>query len=190
MVIIKLFMAKTLESWQSKFTFAMTSKSTMKGKYFTKIGLINRLSRYLLAAVLLLSGGSKLFYLQGFATEVSLYSELYVSSILVPWSYAIALVVCCVEIGLGILLYNMRFALYSIFVVFALMTFFLYLTGVNYLSPTIFGSVESCGCFGELIHFSAKGSFTKAVILWIVAFVVFLLSIKNISKYLFSVSSN
>ncbi len=183
-------MAKILESWQSKFAFAMTSKSTMKGKYFTKIGLINRLSRYLLAAVLLLSGGSKLFYLQGFATEVSLYSELYVSSILVPWSYAIALVVCCVEIGLGILLYNRRFALYSIFVVFALMTFFLYLTGVNYLSPTIFGSVESCGCFGELIHFSAKGSFTKAVILWIVAFVVFLLSIKNISKYLFSVSSN
>ena len=63
------------------------------------------------------------------------------------------------------------------------MTFFIYLTGVNYLSPTLLGSIESCGCFGELIHFSAKGSFIKTIVLWIIAFITFVSNIKNDRPY-------
>lgn len=139
--------------------------------------MINIIGRYSLAVVLVLSGGSKMFYLQGFAMEVTQYSELYMSSVFAPWSDVIALTVCCVEISLGVFLCFRHFSFHSTLLTFVLMTFFLYLTGINYLHPTIFGSVESCGCFGELIHFSAKGSFVKTVVLWIVAFMTFLLSI-------------
>lgn len=163
----------------------------MNRNYFIKRNIINIVGRYLLAMVLLLSGGSKLLYLQGFATEVALYSELYVSSVFAPWSDAIALAVCCVEISLGVFLCFRRFSFLSTLSVLALMTFFLYLTGVNYLYPTMFGPVESCGCFGELIHFSAKGSFVKTIVLWIVALVAFLSSInkENIKLTLFRKSN-
>ena len=65
---------------------------------------IGNVGRKTLAAVMLLSGVSKLFYLQGFSEEVAQYSELYVSQPLVSWSKGIAVAVCCTEILLGMLL--------------------------------------------------------------------------------------
>ncbi len=127
--------------------------------------------RILLAVVMLLSGISKLFYLQGFSEEVAQYSELYVSQSLVSWSKGIAVAVCCAEIMLGLLLPMSKMSIHTTLAAFALMTFFLYLTGMNYFFPTALGSVESCGCFGELVHFSAKGTFVKSVALWAVAII-------------------
>ena len=135
------------------------------------IARIDNMGRKLLAIVMLLSGISKLFYLQGFSEEVAKYSELYVSQSLVSWSKGIAVAVCCAEIMLGLLLPMSKISLYTTLAAFALMTFFLYLTGTNYLFPTALGSVESCGCFGELVHFSAKGSFVKGIALWVVALI-------------------
>ncbi len=132
---------------------------------------IDNVGRMLLAAVMLLSGISKLFYLQGFSEEVAQYSELYVSQSLVSWSKGIAVAVCCAEIMLGLLLPMSKMSIHPTLAAFALMTFFLYLTGMNYFFPTAFGSVESCGCFGELVHFSAKGTFVKSVALWAVAII-------------------
>ena len=140
---------------------------------------IGNVVRMLLAAVLLLSGVSKLFYIQGFSEEMSQYSELYVSQSLVSWSKVIAVAVCCAEILLGLLLPMSKISLYTTLAAFALMTLFLYLTGTNYLFPTAFGSVESCGCFGELVHFSAKGSFVKSVALWAVALITVICNWKH-----------
>lgn len=139
----------------------------------------SKFDRNWLAIVSLLFGISKCFYLQGFSTEVSQYSELYVSSIFVPFSNQIAIVVCCVEILLGLLLFFSRFTLFSTFTVLVLMLFFLYLTGVNYLFPTSLGKIESCGCFGEIIHFSAKDSFIKTLVLCAISFITFCLIIKE-----------
>ncbi len=132
---------------------------------------IGNVGRMLLAAVMLLSGISKLFYLQGFSEEVAQYSELYVSQSLVLWSKGIAVAVCCAEIMLGLLLPMSKMSIHTTLAAFALMTFFLYFTGMNYFFPTALGSVESCGCFGELVHFSAKGTFVKSVALWAVAII-------------------
>ena len=140
---------------------------------------IGNVGRKTLAAVMLLSGVSKLFYLQGFSEEVAQYTELYVSQSLVSWGKAIAVAVCCTEILLGMLLPMSKISIYTTFATFALMTFFLYLTGMNYLFPTALGSVESCGCFGELVHFSAKGSFVKSVALWIAALITVICNWKN-----------
>ena len=141
--------------------------------------IFSKIGRYLLAIVLLTSGISKCLYLHSFSNEVSQYSELYVSSALVPFSSQIAIAVCCVEILLGLLLLSARFTLLSIFTVSVLMLFFLYLTGVNYFFPTVLGRIESCGCFGELIHFSAIGSFIKTLVLCVISFATFCLTIKE-----------
>lgn len=153
--------------------------------HFTGSSLINIAGRLILAIVLLLSGLSKLFYLQEFASEVAHYSELYISSFLIPWNSQISIIVCCSEILLGLLLLIPKMLLVSTLGVFVLMTFFLYLTGINYLNPTLLGSIETCGCFGELIHFSAKGSFIKAIILWAIAFIVFASNIKDTQTLLY-----
>ena len=141
--------------------------------------IFSRFGKYLLAIVLLLSGISKYFYLQGFSTEVSQYCELYISSAFVPFSSQIAIAVCCVEVLLGLLLFFERYTLFSTFAVFTLMLFFLCLTGENYFFPTMLGRIESCGCFGELIHFSAKGSFIKSVILCTISLTTFCLVTKE-----------
>src|SRR3712207_4176576 len=150
----------------------------MDNIYTVKI-VFSNFGKYFLAIVLLISGISKCFYLHSFSIEVSLYSELYVSSLFVPFSGQIAIVVCCVEILLGFLLFFERYSLYSTFIVFILLLCFLYLTGINYLFPTLLGSIESCGCFGELIHFSAKGSFIKTIVLWLISFRTFTSNIRK-----------
>ena len=86
-------------------------------------------SRYLLAVVLLLSGVSKLFSLNSFASEVQQYSELYVGSVFVSWSGVIAFAVCCIEIVLGMALSFAKTSVAASIGVLALMTFFLCLTG-------------------------------------------------------------
>ena len=140
---------------------------------------IGNVGRKTLAAVMLLSGVSKLFYLQGFSEEVAQYSELYVSQSLVPWNKAIAVTVCCTEILLGLLLPMSKTSFYTTFAAFTLMTFFLYLMGMNYLFPTALGSVESCGCFGELVHFSAQASFVKSIVLWAVVLITVICNWKH-----------
>ena len=135
---------------------------------------INCTGRVLLAAVLLVSGFSKLPHLEAFAGEVSQYAELYVSPVLVPWSQAAAVAVCCIELTLGALLPIARLSLYTSSATLGLLTFFLYLTTVNYLHPSPVGAVESCGCFGELLHFSPQGAFSKTLALWGVALLTFL----------------
>ena len=56
-------------------------------------------------------------------------------------------------------------------VFFVLLTFFTWLTAVNYFAPSLFGSIESCGCFGDLIHFSPLASFIKSAVMWFAALV-------------------
>ena len=52
---------------------------------------------------------------------------------------------------------------------FLALTFFVWLTGDNYFNPSPLGRIESCGCFGELIHFTPLASFIKSLVLWCMA---------------------
>ena len=151
----------------------------MRKSHIVKTRIIGDVGRFMLAIIFLLSGFSEIFYLHGFAVEVAQYSELYISSFFVRWSLSIAIIVCCVEISLGIFLFFRKYSLFSTLSILVLMTFFLYLTGINYLYPTMLGSIETCGCFGELIHFSAKGAFIKTIVLWVISFITVLSNIKR-----------
>ena len=59
------------------------------------------------------------------------------------------------------------------------MGFFTYITYINYTD--LYGGIESCGCFGELIHFTPASSFYKNIALFILSLI--LLGIHIIHTY-------
>ena len=99
-----------------------------------------------------------------------MYADAYLWDGLAYWTTPIAVLVCAAEIFFGLLALRQDYSRVCSVVFFVLLTFFTWLTAVNYFAPTLFGSIESCGCFGELIHFSPLASFVKSAVMWIVAF--------------------
>lgn len=123
----------------------------------------------MLAACFLLSGLLKIFSLRAFEQEVQLYGDAYIGEWVRDISLEIALLVCVAEIIAGLIAILRIFPILSAFAFVAMLSFFVYLTGVNLFFPTVIGSIESCGCFGELIHFTPLSSFIKSVILLLIA---------------------
>lgn len=138
-----------------------------------------RFSLYFLSLVFFLSGITKLLSLKQFEYEVALYSEVYFSIIFVVWRKYIAILICCIELGTVVLSLFKRTKILSLFIYLLLLIFFTILTGVNYFSPPITGSIQSCGCFGELINFTPQASFYKSLLLLIIALSSVILTLKN-----------
>lgn len=75
----------------------------------------------------------------------------------------VAVSVCIGEVMIGALAlwpnaYNRIHWIYPV-----VMVFFTYLTYLNLIVP--YGQIESCGCFGEVIHLNPKETFVKNIIL-------------------------
>ncbi len=122
----------------------------------------------ILGTIFILSGVAKAFNVNSFAYEVRLYSDAYFWDGLAYWATPIAVLVCSAEIFFGLLALRQDYSKVCSVVFFVLLTFFTWLTAVNYFAPSLFGSIESCGCFGELIHFSPLASFIKSAVMWVV----------------------
>jgi uncharacterized membrane protein YphA (DoxX/SURF4 family) len=113
----------------------------------------------------------KFYGLQTFQGEVRLYLEVYFPSVFIGHERILAISTCLLELVMGLyaLIGIMRKRLSVVYV--AVMSFFIWLTGINLFFPSLMGSIESCGCFGELIHFTPTESFTKSVVLWLLSLV-------------------
>lgn len=140
---------------------------------------ISEISSVVLSLVLMASSLLKAVNVHSFAMEVMLFSELYVSSVFVPYCLEIACAVCSFELFLSLLLLHRRFRMSASFMSFVLLSFFVLLTGMNLFIPARTGSIESCGCFGELVHFSPSGAFFKSVVLWGVSILCLTVSYEN-----------
>ncbi len=125
--------------------------------------------RIVLGVCFVLSGTMKAVNVYSFAQEIRLYIEAYFDTIMLPWTVEIAVVICSIETVTGMFALKKKYSMVVSATFFMMMSFFLWLTGVNYFSPSLLGSIESCGCFGELIHFSSMESFAKSTVLWILA---------------------
>ncbi|MCQ2076034.1 MAG: hypothetical protein MJZ20_03230 [Bacteroidaceae bacterium] len=111
--------------------------------------------------------------------ETADFIDLYMPSWLHGFQYPCAMIVCCAELTLGLLALKIMYRRIALFGMFALLSFFVWLTTVNAFFPTILGSVESCGCFGELIHFTPIASFIKSAILWLIVAVLLFTELKQ-----------
>lgn len=122
--------------------------------------------RITLGVCFILSGMMKAVNVYSFAQEIRLYIEAYMDSCFVQWSVEIAMVICVIETVTGLLALRKKYEPIVAIIFLGIMSFFVWLTGINLFYPSLMGSIESCGCFGELIHFSPLASFVKSVVLW------------------------
>lgn len=115
-----------------------------------------------LLSVFLLSSVLKAVNINSFVLETRLYLDAYFwdlkSVVSELWgAFRIDMIgaigVCVIEMLLALLAIRCEYRRVASVGFCLMLTFFVYLTGVNLFSPTIMGSIESCGCFGELILF-------------------------------------
>ena len=141
-----------------------------------------------LLCVFLLSSAMKAVNIHSFALETRLYMDAYFwdlkSAVSNLWGafridMAGAVGVCAMEMTLALLAIRREYRRIACAGFFLMLSFFVYLTGVNLFFPTIMGSIESCGCFGELIHFSPLASFIKSAVLWMLSLVLLVSTIKD-----------
>ena len=138
-------------------------------------------------SVFLLSSVMKAVNINSFVMETRLYMDAYFwdlksvmsgfGTIRIEMTGAIG--VCVIEMLVSLLAIRREYRRVASVGFFLMLTFFVYLTGVNMFFPTIMGSIESCGCFGELIHFSPLASFVKSVVLWILSLVLLICVFKS-----------
>ena len=133
--------------------------------------MVVKIIRLFLALSFLLSSITKAVNIPALAMEVRMYSDAYLWEWLRDYATPIAVMVCAAELMVGVGALIKRTARYALWVMIVMLVFFVWLTGVNLFFPTVMGSIESCGCFGELIHFSPTGSFVKSLVLF--AFAVY-----------------
>lgn len=127
----------------------------------------------MLGLIFVASSLLKVVSIRTFAMEAGEYIDLYMPQWLHGWNMPCAIGVCASEFLLGVLAFWRRHVRWVSLLMLIMLSFFVWLTGVNLFFPTMFGSVESCGCFGELVHFTPVGSFVKSVVLWVLALVLF-----------------
>lgn len=134
--------------------------------------------RITLGVCFILSGVMKAVNVYSFAQEIRLYMEAYMDSFCVQWTVEIAVMICAIEAITGLLALRKKYESIVVVVFFAMMSFFVWLTGMNLFCPSLMGSIESCGCFGELIHFSPCASFVKSVVLLVMAIGCWVLGVR------------
>ena len=122
--------------------------------------------RITLGVCFILSGVMKAINVYSFAQEIRLYIEAYMDSFCVQWTVEIAVVICTIETIIGLLALRKKYESIVAVVFLGMLSLFVWLTGMNLFNPSLMGSIESCGCFGELMHFSPLASFVKSVVLW------------------------
>jgi hypothetical protein len=136
--------------------------------------------RVTMLSVFLLSSVMKAVNINSFVMETRLYMDAYFwdlksvmsgfGTIRIEMTGAIG--VCVIEMLVALLAILHEYRRVASVGFCVMLTFFVYLTGLNLFFPTIMGSIESCGCFGELIHFSPLASFIKSVVLWVLSIVL------------------
>lgn len=140
--------------------------------------IIKAALRFTLGVCFILSGVMKAVNVYSFAQEIKLNIEAYLDSFFVQWTVEIAVAICAIETISGLLVLRKKYVQIVSIIFIGLMSFFVWLTGINLFFPSLMGNIESCGCFGELIHFSPLGSFVKSIILWMMAMGLFGLCVR------------
>lgn len=122
-----------------------------------------------LGLVFVISSLTKAINLPAFSTEVRLFTMTYLSEGLASFAGVAAIMICALEMVIGLLMVFRKYSEAALICSTILLLFFAWLTGINAFFPTEAGSIESCGCFGELIHFSPISSFLKSVVLFVIS---------------------
>lgn len=118
---------------------------------------------YFLGITFIFSSIFKWIGLKTFALTVNDFCAFLGFDVLYGHAMALAIIICSLELVFGIAAFIPRLRDYIVWVYLIVMGYFTYITYLNLVS--LYGQIESCGCFGEVIHLTPYESFYKNVVL-------------------------
>ena len=136
-----------------------------------------------IAFTFILSSTFKWIGLKTFAVTVNDFCAFLGLDALYGHGMALAIIICTAELVLGIAALIPRIRDYVVWVYLIVMGVFTYITHLNLVS--LYGQIESCGCFGEVIHLTPAESFYKNVVLLALTILACVLSVYNKRKNLY-----
>lgn len=147
----------------------MTTFAFSKHRRYLTANTTNMVLRFAISVTFILSGISKGANIEGTSQLIIQYLGLLDFNVELGMpSNIIAAIICSFEIFVGMLALNRKtFVLILPICTFAILAFTI-LTFINLVSPLV--GLESCGCFGELIHLNAKETFYKNIVLLLLSF--------------------
>jgi len=138
---------------------------------------------YLLGITFILSSIFKWIGLKTFAITVNDFCVFLDFDLLYGHGMTLAITICSAELLLGIAAFVPRLRDYVVWIYLIVMGSFTHITYLNLKS--LYGQIESCGCFGEVIHLTPSESFYKNLVLLILSIIACALSVfcKNGNKH-------
>lgn len=127
----------------------------------------------LLGMVFILSSAFKWVGIRSFALTVEQFCDYLGYALLRGHGLVLAVLVCGGELVLGLSAFVPKLRSVARWAFPVVMAYFTYITFLNYADR--YGQVESCGCFGEVIHVTPAESFAKNVILLALSLLAWLL---------------
>lgn len=133
-------------------------------KTLKKILLIGLGVTFILSAIL------KTISVYSFSQTVNSFCGLLGMDVLYGYGFPLAIVIIAFELLIGVCAFIRRFQRIIIWIYTIVLGFFTYITYINYTD--LYGGIESCGCFGELIHFTPASSFYKNIALFVLSLIL------------------
>lgn len=138
-----------------------------------KILLIGLGVTFILSAIL------KTISVYSFSQTVNSFCGLLGMDVLYGYGFPLAIVIIAFELLIGVCAFIRRFQRFIIWIYTIVLGFFTYITYINYTD--LYGGIESCGCFGELIYFTPVSSYYKNIAIFVLSLI--LLSIHLIHTF-------
>jgi len=127
---------------------------------------INTFLTFLLGCIFIFSGVVKGIDPFGTSLKIQEYLNSFNLSILNEYSDIFSVILCAMEIFLGLILVFRIFRKMSIILLFLIMSLFTVITAILAFDPYFY--ITDCGCFGEAFHISQTDTFLKNVIILLV----------------------
>jgi hypothetical protein len=115
----------------------------------------------ILGIIFIYSGFSKAINVFSFSQTILSFNELLGLSVFYRCGEVLAILICMVECLLPLLSLRRVNRSYVVWSYPIILGFFTSITYVN--NTSLYGGIESCGCFGEIIHLSPAVSFYKSM---------------------------
>lgn len=135
----------------------------------------NNILSYILGGVFIFSSFSKAISISGFGMVVDTFMSLLGLDVFYGHGIVIGWGICLVELILGAMMYPKVLRKIAIGCITAMLMVFTYITYINITS--LYGGIESCGCFGEIIHFTASQTFYKNIVLLAISCYLLMVSV-------------
>lgn len=118
---------------------------------------------WLMGALFLSSSLMKAVNVYSFAQTINSFCGLLGLDGFYGYGVLLAILICTIECLLPLLSLSNRYRGFVVWCYPVILGYFTYITFINFTD--LYGGIESCGCFGELIHLSPATSFYKNMVL-------------------------